>query len=120
MDALIIAGGIPKPGDLLYEETQGKSKALLDVAGKPMVQWILDALDGSDNIGEIFIIGLNDLEGVDSKKQLHQIEDQGGMISNIKAGVKMIEKVNPETKHVLVSAADIPGVTSGRKNNIYM
>ncbi len=112
MDALIIAGGLPKPGDLLYEETQGKSKALLDVAGKPMVQWVLDALDGSDNIDEIFIIGLNDLEGVNSKKQLHQIEDQGGMISNIKAGVQMIEKMKPGTKHVLVSAADIPAVTS--------
>ena len=112
MDALIIAGGNPKPDDVLYEHTQGKSKSLLDVAGKPMVQWVIDALDGSDNIEDIFIVGLNDLEGCNAKKQLHQIDDHGGMISNIKAGIEMIEKVKPGSKHVLVSAADIPSVTS--------
>jgi CTP:molybdopterin cytidylyltransferase MocA len=112
MDALIIAGGNPKPDDLLYEFTQGKPKALLDIAGKPMVQWVLAALDGSDNIDQIFIVGLSDLEGLTCLKQLHQIPDQGGMITNIKAGVKKIEQVNPEAKHVLVSAADIPAVTT--------
>jgi NDP-sugar pyrophosphorylase family protein len=44
MDAIVIAGGIPEPGDPLYEYTQGQPKALLDIAGKPMVQWVLDAL----------------------------------------------------------------------------
>ena len=58
MDALIIAGGNPGPEDVLYEYTQGKSKAIVDVAGKPMIQWIIDALDGSNNIDQIFIVGL--------------------------------------------------------------
>ena len=34
------------------------------------------------------------------------------MISNIKAGVERIEEINPESKHVLVSAADIPAATT--------
>ena len=29
MDAIVTAGGIPQPGEPLYEYTQGKSKALL-------------------------------------------------------------------------------------------
>jgi hypothetical protein len=33
MDALVTAGGIPAPDEPLYPATQGKSKALMDVAG---------------------------------------------------------------------------------------
>ena len=49
MDALVVAGGIPKEGEPLYEYTQGLPKALLDVGGKHfqvlrrlMVWWSLD------------------------------------------------------------------------------
>ena len=112
MDVLIIAGGIPEPGDLLYEDTQGKPKSLLDVGGKPMIQWIINALDGSKNVDDIFIVGLDSHEGLTSSKKLHKIADQGGMITNIKAGIEMIEKVNPNSKRVLVSAADIPSITT--------
>lgn len=37
MDAIVTAGGIPKPDEPLYVRTQGQSKALLDVNGKPMI-----------------------------------------------------------------------------------
>jgi nitrite reductase/ring-hydroxylating ferredoxin subunit len=37
MDAIVLAGGIPLPEDPLYPYTQGHSKALVDIAGKPMV-----------------------------------------------------------------------------------
>jgi NDP-sugar pyrophosphorylase family protein len=47
MDAVVTAGGIPQPEELLYPYTQGKPKAMLDIGGKPMVQWVLDALSGS-------------------------------------------------------------------------
>ena len=50
MDAIVIAGGVPKPEDPLYEYTQGQPKALLDIAGKSMVQWVLDALAEADSI----------------------------------------------------------------------
>ena len=40
MDAIVTAGGIPMPGEPLYEYTNGSPKALLDIAGKPMIQWV--------------------------------------------------------------------------------
>jgi NDP-sugar pyrophosphorylase family protein len=42
MDAVITAGGVPQPDELLYPYTL-KPKALLEIDGKPMVQWVLDA-----------------------------------------------------------------------------
>ncbi len=102
MDAIVTAGGIPKPGELLYPYTQGKSKALLDVAGKPMVQWVLDALSGAEKINNVILIGLTQDSGVTCDKPLFYMENQGGMLSNILAGVNKALELNAATKHVLI------------------
>ena len=84
MDALVTAGGIPTPEEPLYEYSQGKSKALADVAGKPMVQWVLDALSGTERIDNVIIVGLEEDSGVSCEKPLYYVPNQGGMIDNIK------------------------------------
>ena len=58
MDAILMAGGIPKPDQPLYQFTQGISKAMLEIAGKPMIQWVLDALSEAENVDSVTIIGL--------------------------------------------------------------
>ena len=70
MDAIITAGGIPEPEDPLYEYTQGISKALLNIAGKPMVQWVLDAVGNSEKIDRIVIVGLEPDSGIHCAKPL--------------------------------------------------
>lgn len=55
MDAIVIAGGIPRPEDPLYAYSHGDSKALIDVAGKPMIQWVLDALGDAKKIGRAHV-----------------------------------------------------------------
>ena len=42
MDAVILAGGIPRPDEPLYAYSNGEAKALIDVAGKPMIQWVYE------------------------------------------------------------------------------
>jgi GTP:adenosylcobinamide-phosphate guanylyltransferase len=111
MDAVVTAGGIPKQGEPLYEYTRGKSKALLDVAGKPMVQWVLEALDGAASIQRVVIIGLEPESGVTSRKTVAFLPNQGGMVENIRTGVFKILELNPEAHHVLMVSSDIPGIT---------
>jgi len=111
MDAIVTAGGIPKPGEPLYEYTQGKSKALLDVAGKPMIQWVLDALDGAASIQNVVIIGLGPESGLVSRKTVAFLPNQGGMVENIRTGVFKVLELNPQAYHVLVVSSDIPGIT---------
>ena len=55
MNAVVLAGGIPQPTDPLYEYSKGDSKALIDVAGKPMVQWIVDALCEAKSVDQIIV-----------------------------------------------------------------
>jgi len=53
MKAIILAAGY---ATRLWPLTKDKPKPLLEVAGKPIIEHILDRLEEMDNIGEIFIV----------------------------------------------------------------
>lgn len=112
MDAVIIAGGIPQEGEPLYEYTQGASKAMLDIAGKPMVQWVLDALNGAAEIDKVVIVGLSEEEGLESDKITAFVPNMGDLIANVRAGVIKTLEINPQTNHVIVVSSDIPAISS--------
>lgn len=111
MDAIVTAGGIPLPEDPLYTYTEGHSKAMLDIAGKPMIQWVLDALSASQKVENVIIIGLGEKVNVKCSKPIYHISNQGRMLANIVAGVEKSLELNPETQHVLIVSSDIPALT---------
>lgn len=111
MDAVVTAGGIPQPDELLYPYSQGKPKALLDINGKPMVQWVLDALGGSPDVENVVLIGLTEDSGVTCARPMTFIPNQDSMIMNIVAGLRKVLEIHPESKHVLLASSDIPGLT---------
>ncbi|MBN2550050.1 MAG: nucleotidyltransferase family protein [Anaerolineales bacterium] len=111
MDAIVTAGGIPVEGEPLYEFTQGRPKALLDIGGKPMIQWVLDALDSAETIDRVVVIGLTEESGLTGEKVKAYIPDRGEMIDNIRAGVEKVIELNPQAGHVLAASSDIPGIT---------
>jgi GTP:adenosylcobinamide-phosphate guanylyltransferase len=110
MDAIVIAGGVPGPDEPLYPFTQGAPKALLDVAGKPMVQWVLDALDNAQTIDRIVVIGLEADSGVHSHKIAAFTPSEGSILQNIRCGVRKVLEINPTAGHVAAVSADIPGI----------
>lgn len=112
MDALLTAGGIPAPDDPLYQYSLGKPKALVDMAGKPMIQWVLDALCGAKLVENIILVGLDENSQVSCNKPLHFIPNQGEMIDNIKIGTQKVLEVNPNATHLLAVASDIPTITA--------
>lgn len=110
MDALVLAGGIPQPEDPLYAYSNGDSKALIDVAGKPMIQWVLDALGDARHVDNVIVIGLSPKSGVTCKKPLHFVSNQGRMLANIVAGVNKALELNKKNKYVIVASSDIPAL----------
>ncbi|MFZ6031623.1 MAG: nucleotidyltransferase family protein [Chloroflexota bacterium] len=112
MDAVIIAGGIPQPGEKLYAFTLGKSKALLDVAGKAMTQWVIDALEDAETIDRVILIGVNENSGLTGRKLCAFLPNQGGMLDNIQAGIAKVLEFNPAAEHVLLASSDIPAITA--------
>lgn len=110
MDAIVIAGGIPQPEDPLYIYSNGNAKALIDIAGKPMVQWVIDALSEARQVDNIIAVGLSARSGVTSRKPIHFVPNQGRMLSNIVAGVHQSLELNRKNKYVLVVSSDIPSL----------
>ena len=108
MDCVLTAGGVPRGEDLLYGYTQGRPKALLDVAGKPMVQWVLDALSGARTIDEIVLVGLGPEDEVHSPKITTYLPNQGSLLRNLLAGIERILERRPNARQVAISMADIP------------
>jgi GTP:adenosylcobinamide-phosphate guanylyltransferase len=110
MDAIVTAGGIPQPEDPLYSYSHGDAKALIDIAGKPMIQWVLDALGDARHVDNVIVIGLSPKSGVTCKKPLHFLSNQGRMLANIVAGVNKSLELNKKNQYVLVVSSDIPAI----------
>ncbi len=112
MDAVVLAGGVPQQEDLLYTHTQGQPKALLDIAGKPMGQWVLDALTGAPSITRIVVVGIEEGQGLDSPMVVAYLPDAGSMLGNCLAGIERATTAHPEAPQVLMVSCDIPLLTS--------
>ena len=111
MDAIVTAGGIPQPGEPLYPFTQGESKALLDINGKPMVQWVLDALSGSQGIERVAVVGLKASANITCSKPILRVAGRGDMVENILGSIDMLRSANPQMDACLIVASDIPAIT---------
>jgi GTP:adenosylcobinamide-phosphate guanylyltransferase len=112
MDAVILAGSAPSHEDPLYLHTQGQAKAMIEVAGKPMVQWVLDALGGANDIDSIHVVGVDEASNLTCIKPLHFIPDQGDILENAKTGLQHTRARNPDAGYVLFTSSDIPTITS--------
>lgn len=112
MDAVVTAGGRFAPKDPLYRLTKDGYKALLDIDGKPMIQWVLDALSGTDRVDTVAVVGLPVDTALECSHTLTIIENQGDMIRNIQAGVAYLDQIHPQDDHCLVVSSDIPAIRS--------
>jgi CTP:molybdopterin cytidylyltransferase MocA len=113
IDAVLTAGGIPGPDDPLYPLTQGKSKALLPIGGRPMTQWVLDALDRSQSVRRVVVVGLSpaDQALLTGAKVTANVPNQGSLLGNVEAGAKKVLEQQPDAKKALLVSSDIPCLT---------
>ncbi len=111
MDAIVFAGGIPQPDEPLYPYSAGEPKALIDIAGKPMIQWVLDALCEAGTVDRIVIIGLTEKSRLDCLKPLTYLPNEGRLLENVKAGTAKVLELNPKAKYVLLASSDTPAIT---------
>jgi molybdopterin-guanine dinucleotide biosynthesis protein A len=117
---VITAGGIPEPGDPLYAYSQGKPKALIEIAGRPMVEWVIRALQASPFVGEIVIAGLAGTgyeDDIRSAQPVHHLPNQGSLVANVLAGIDWMMAQYPQTGRIMLSSADLPALTTAGVNH---
>lgn len=113
MHCVITAGGVPGPEDPLYPYTQGKPKALLDIDGRTILERVLDAIQGSQHIEKIVVVGLENNMGMQFQRPIDKyLPDQGSLVGNVLAGVNWLRQEYPDMKSVLFSSSDLPALTT--------
>lgn len=101
LPAVVLAGA---PADQeIAQKFSINWRAELPVAGKPMVQYIIDALKASSYVSDIHVIGNIQCDGVSGI-----IPPAGNMIDNLMAGMKLYK----DADYILLTTSDIPMVTS--------
>jgi molybdopterin-guanine dinucleotide biosynthesis protein A len=111
MEALVTAGGVNRPEDPLFQLTGVEKKALIPLAGKPMVTWVIEALHGSGIIDNIVIVGLKPDDVDLSDFPVHFVDPVGGLIDNILAALARAKEINPAARKMLLVSSDIPLIT---------
>lgn len=108
MNAIVMAGGKLQPKEPLYTLMPEGYKSMLPVAGKPMVQWVVDALNEARFVHRILVIGLPPSNPLESVKPLLMLEDQGDMVTNIQEGARQVHRLESNELSALTVSADIP------------
>jgi len=107
MPVVILAGGSTPQIILDAGETE-RERAFIDIGGRPMLEWVLDVVKGSDCCGEILCIGNSSrmMSAFDLKPE-EVADDKGSMLENFVTGMERF-KSHPR---VLSMTCDIPLLT---------
>lgn len=90
----------------LKDSSPEKWEANIEIAGKPMVAYVLDALLGVPMIGTVYLVGPEDALARYKSPRVTLVEPGDGLLDNVKKGL-----ARASTECVLVCASDIPLIT---------
>jgi len=118
LDAVVLAGTHSNPKRLIA----GRNKAFLEVGGKKLVRYVVDALLGAESVGQIFVVGpagelLELLAGY--PRRVRVIDQRGKMLTNCWAGIEASEDLHRydpaiplNQRPILIISCDLPLVTA--------
>jgi CTP:molybdopterin cytidylyltransferase MocA len=109
--AVITAGWSPKENDPLANYVREGSKALIPIAGKPMIAHVIDALAESRYIKHAVIVALDPNPKVQFSVPAVFLPDHGGLIANADAGIQYALEHHPSIDAVLLCSSDVPTIT---------
>lgn len=109
--SVVMAGWNPGEEDPLAAYSGGGPKALIPIAGKPMVAYVVDAIAGSRYVNRVVIVGLDPEDGVAFATPVEYVPARGGMLDNAEAGIERVLALDPGVPAVLFSSSDIPTLT---------
>ncbi|MGE5507144.1 MAG: NTP transferase domain-containing protein [Chitinophagales bacterium] len=107
LDAVILAGA-DNHGSLAAC-TDTPYEAMIDIQGRPMVEYVVDALRASAGVGRIAVVGpAHVLDPVLKDKVFRVVQSGHSIVENLLIGIEMLQP----TGKILVVTADIPLLTT--------
>lgn len=105
VDAVVLAGA--ENTGKLREISDCTNEALIPVDGRPMVQYVIDALNAAAHVGKIVVVGPDEVRAVLEDSGAVVVPSTGLITENVKRG---LEELDSERLALLVTS-DIPLVT---------
>lgn len=109
IDTVILGGGGIEDW---FSSENVPNKGMLDIAGKPMVEYVIDALIKSQLVGKIILIGDGYNERIIGMVNTH-LADSGSLKVNIDNGF-----ATAGTEYVLITTSDVPLVTGNTYDSV--
>lgn len=109
--AIIGAGGSYDPSDPLLSQSGVRHKALIPIAGAPMILHMARALADSGYVKHIILAGLGSDHGIDFPLPVTVLPASSGIVETFLMGTAALEHIVPGAERVLVCSTDIPLVT---------
>ncbi|NLA10986.1 MAG: NTP transferase domain-containing protein [Firmicutes bacterium] len=108
VDAVVLAGGGAEP---LTRAEGVSNKAFIDLLGRPMLAYILEALAGAGPVDKVIVVGpLRELSGLlEQGYRFTPVAEAGSMLENAAAGLNRSDQERP----CLLLTGDIPLVNEG-------
>ena len=108
---IVTAGWSPKEDDPLAAYTQDSPKALIPIAGKPMIAYVVDALARSQYIQHIVVVSLDPSADAGFSTTVEYVPDAGDILGNVEAGLAHVAAHYPDADATLISSSDVPTIT---------
>lgn len=110
-DCFVLAGYDADRPDELAQFTRSPRKALVPIAGQPMVWHVVQSLRESGRIGRIVIVGMGPEDGVEFGTEIDYLPNGDSMWDNQNAAVRFLEEVGSADRFIFSVAADAPLLT---------
>lgn len=107
LDMIVLAGS-NKETELTKSE-KATNKAFIEINGRPMLSFILDALSGLGDSGRIAVVGpAAQLTPYIEKYGIIAVPEAGSIVDNIQKGFRVLQP----RRHFLIVSADVPFLTT--------
>ena len=109
--AIVTAGWTQDEADPLVQYSHTQQKALIPIAGKPMIVHVVEALAASRHVKHIVVVALAPDVGVEFPVPVEYLPDAGGLFANTEAGLEYARTHYPGLDAVFLSSSDVPTIT---------
>ncbi len=111
-DAIILAGG--ENSKHLSKFSPQPYEAMIEIAGRPMVNFVVEALVASSRVDQILVVGpVKELAGCQFTERILLVEGGATILDTIQIGIRALG----HNRKVLVVTADIPLLTPEAVND---
>ena len=111
--AIIGAGGSYAPDDPLLKYAGVRQKALIPIAGRPMILHVAHALADSGCISHLIVVGLEQEHGLEFPLPITLVPEAGGIVENFLQGGSALASIAPRAERAVLCSTDIPLITGG-------